>query len=166
MVGRSNVGKSSLINAVLNRKGVARVSQTPGKTQAVQFYLINEKFYLVDLPGYGYAKVPKSMSRSWGELVRGYLEHADDLRLIFLLLDVRRTPGEHDLQMHAWARELQDVGERVVLTKTDKLSNNQLTSSRKAIAEELEIDDEHLIVTSTVTKKGIDQIRREMIARL
>ncbi len=80
MVGRSNVGKSSLINAVLNRKGVARVSQTPGKTQAVQFYLINEKFYLVDLPGYGYAKVPKSMSRSWVELVSGYLESAETLR--------------------------------------------------------------------------------------
>ncbi len=166
MVGRSNVGKSSLINAVLNRKGVARVSQTPGKTQAVQFYLINEKFYLVDLPGYGYAKVPKSMSRSWGELVRSYLENADTLRLIFLLLDVRRTPGEHDLQMHGWARELSDVAERVVLTKSDKLSNNQLATSRRAIAKELEVDEADLIPASAVTKKGIDQIRREMIARL
>ena len=166
MVGRSNVGKSSLINAVLNRKGVARVSQTPGKTQAVQFYLINEKFYLVDLPGYGYAKVPKSMSRSWGELVRGYLEHADDLRLIFLLLDVRRTPGEHDLQMHQWARELEGLDERVVLTKSDKLSNNQLATSRRAIAQELDIDESALIAASAVTRKGIDQIRREMIARL
>lgn len=166
MVGRSNVGKSSLINAVLNRKGVARVSQTPGKTQAVQFYLINEKFYLVDLPGYGYAKVPKSMSRSWGELVRGYLGEAGDLRVIFLLLDVRRTPGEHDLQMHEWARELDTVHERIVLTKSDKLSNNQLATSRREIARELELDEAELIAASSVTRKGIDQIRREMFSRL
>lgn len=166
MVGRSNVGKSSLINAVLGRKGVARVSQTPGKTQAVQFYLINEKFYLVDLPGYGYAKVPKSMSRSWGELVRGYLDTAEDLRVMFLLLDVRREPGEHDLQMHEWARELDEVAEKIVLTKSDKLSNNQLANSRRAIAKELKIDETNLIAASSVTKKGIDQIRREIFSRL
>ena len=166
MVGRSNVGKSSLINAVLNRRGVARVSQTPGKTQAVQFYLINEKFYLVDLPGYGYAKVPKSMSRSWGELVRGYLENAEHLKLIFLLLDSRRTPGDQDLQMHEWARALDEVDERVVLTKSDKLSNNELATSRRAIAKELEVGEGDLIPASAVTKKGIDLIRREIHARL
>lgn len=166
MVGRSNVGKSSLINAVLGRKGIARVSQTPGKTQAIQFYLVNEKFYLVDLPGYGYAKVPKSMSRSWGELVRGYLENAEDLRLIFLLLDVRRTPAEQDLQMHQWARDLDSVDERIVLTKSDKLSTNELIKSRRSIATELELDDAQLIAASTVSKKGIDQIRREMITRM
>ena len=152
MVGRSNVGKSSLINAVLNRKGVARVSQTPGKTQAVQFYLINEKFYLVDLPGYGYAKVPKSMSRSWGDLVRGYLESAEDLRVIFLLLDSRRTPGEHDLQMHEWGRELDTVAEKVILTKADKLSNNQLIKAQRDIAGALEMDEADLISASAVTR--------------
>jgi GTP-binding protein len=166
MVGRSNVGKSSLINAVLNRKGVARVSQTPGKTQAVQFYLVNERFYLVDLPGYGYAKVPKSMSGTWRELVTSYLESAEDLKVIFLLLDVRRTPGEHDLQMHEWARALDTVEERIVLTKSDKLSNNQLAQARREISKELELDDAALIAASAVTKKGIEEIRREMIARM
>lgn len=165
MVGRSNVGKSSLINAVLKRKGVARVSQTPGKTQAVQFYLINDKFYLVDLPGYGYAKVSKSMMKDWGTLVRGYLETSADLRLIFLLLDVRRTPGEHDRQMHEWARSL-TIAEKVVLTKSDKLSNNQLAVSRRAIATDLNVDPADLIPASAVTKKGIDDIRREIYARL
>jgi len=165
MVGRSNVGKSSLINAVLNRKGIARVSQTPGKTQAVQFYLVNDKFYIVDLPGYGYAKVPKAVGRTWGDLVRGYLENAEALKLIFLLLDVRREPSGQDLQMHEWARNL-DIDEKIVLTKSDKLSNNQLTTRRREIANELDIDDSALIAASVVTKKGIDQIRREMIARL
>lgn len=165
MVGRSNVGKSSLINAVVKRKGMARVSQTPGKTQAVHFYLINERFYLVDLPGYGYAKVPKSVMRSWGDLVRGYLDSSDDLRLLFLLLDARRTPAEHDLQMHRWTIAA-DIDERVLLTKSDKLSNNQLVKSRKAIASELDVDDTDLIPVSVVTKKGIDQIRREMFSRL
>lgn len=166
MVGRSNVGKSSLINAVLNRKGIARVSQTPGKTQAIQFYLINEKFYLVDLPGYGYAKVPKSVASTWGELIRGYLENAEDLKVIFLLLDIRRDPGDHDLAMHEWARALDGLAEKVVLTKSDKLSKNQIAERRKAIAQQLNMADENLISASTVTKQGIDQIRREMIVRL
>ena len=165
MVGRSNVGKSSLINAVLKRKGVARVSQTPGKTQAVQFYLINESFYLVDLPGYGYAKVSKSLMKEWGTLVRGYLETAADLRLIFLLLDSRREPGEHDKQMFEWARAL-PIDEKVVLTKSDKLSNHQLAVQRRAIAQELQADPVDLIPASAVTKKGIDDIRREIYARL
>ena len=166
MVGRSNVGKSSLINAVLNRKGIARVSQTPGKTQAIQFYLINEKFHLVDLPGYGYAKVPKSVLNTWGALIRGYLENAADLKVIFLLLDIRRDPGEHDVAMHEWARALDGLAEKVVLTKSDKLSKTQIAARRKAIAAALQMKDEDLITASVVTKLGIDQIRREMIQRL
>src|SRR5262249_40073220 len=157
MVGRSNVGKSSLINAVLKRKNVARVSQTPGKTQAVQFYLVNERFYLVDLPGYGYAKVPKAILRSWGELVRGYLESSDALRLIFLLMDVRRIPAEPDVQMLHWTRDA-GVESRVLLTKTDKLSNNQLVKQRQLIAAELETDEADLIPVSAVTKKGIEEV--------
>lgn len=165
MIGRSNVGKSSLINAVLNRKAVARVSQTPGKTQAIHFYLVNGRFHIVDLPGYGYAKVPKSMMRSWGELVRGYLESAEALKLIFLLIDARRIPGEHDLQMHRWARQA-GIEERVVMTKSDKLSSAQLARSRAAIAADLEVDPQEIIPFSAVTKKGAHEVRREIASRL
>ena len=166
MVGRSNVGKSSLINAVVNRKAVARVSQTPGKTQAVHFYLVNERFYLVDLPGYGYARVPKTMMAAWGELVRGYLDAcADDLRLIFLLLDSRRIPRDHDVQMHDWAAEA-GIDEKVVMTKSDKLSKNELVKSRNTIARELGVDPATLLPVSTVTRTGVEQIRREMFSRI
>ena len=165
MAGRSNVGKSSLINAVLNRKSIARVSQTPGKTQAVHFYLVNDRFYLVDLPGYGYAKVPQSVKRSWGELVHGYIESSDALRLIFLLLDVRRTPTGEDLRMHEWSCE-EGIEERIVLTKTDKLSKSQIAKQKDAIASELEIGREALIASSAETRQGIADVRREIAARL
>jgi GTP-binding protein len=165
MVGRSNVGKSSLINAVLKRKGVARVSRTPGKTQAIHFYLVNDRFHLVDLPGYGYAKVPKAMLHSWRTLINAYLENAPALRLMFLLLDARRTPGDPDKQMHRWTRDA-GIEERVLLTKSDKLSNNELTKSSKAIAAELQVKTEEVIPCSVVTKKGIEQVRREIASRL
>ena len=163
--GRSNVGKSSLINAVLKRKAVARVSQTPGKTQAIHFYLINEQFYIVDLPGYGYAKVSKQMRHSWGELIGSYLESDEPLQVIFLLMDIRRTPSEEDLSMHEWTRE-SGIDERILLTKSDKLSNSQLVKSRVTIAKELELSDAELIVSSAVTKKGIEEVRREIASRL
>ena len=165
IVGRSNVGKSSLINAIVNRKTVARVSQTPGKTQAVQFYLVNDRFYLVDLPGYGYAKVSRSVKDTWGKLVRGYLDTSEDLKLIYLLLDARRTPGEHDLRMHDWSGSA-GIDEKIVLTKSDKLSKQQLLKSRDAIAKELGIEPAQVIASSVVTKKGIEEIRREMFSRL
>ena len=144
---------------------MARVSQTPGKTQAVQFYLVNERFHIVDLPGYGYAKVSKEVKRSWGELVRSYLDGADTLRLIFLLLDARRTPSEDDRQMHEWTRAA-GIDERVVLTKSDKLSNNQLSRSRAAIAGELTVGAGDLMACSVVTKQGIESLRREIASRL
>ncbi len=165
MAGRSNVGKSSLINAVLKRKSIARVSQTPGKTQAIQFYRVNEQFYIVDLPGYGYAKVPKDMKRSWGELVRSYLEGSEELRLLFLLMDVRRTPTEDDRQLLDWVRAA-GMDARIVLTKSDKLSNQQLVKSRVEIAGDLGVDPADLIPFSAVTKKGIEEVRREISSRL
>jgi GTP-binding protein len=165
MVGRSNVGKSSLINAVLKRKAVARVSHTPGKTQAIHFYLVNDRFHIVDLPGYGYAKVPKTMMASWRELVRGYLDHSQALRLIFLLLDARRTPSDQDKQMHQWT-EAAEIDERIVLTKTDKLSKNQAARQNAVIARELDIDAAEMIPSSAITKRGIEEVRREIASRL
>jgi GTP-binding protein len=165
MVGRSNVGKSSLINAVLKRKAIARVSHTPGKTQAIHFYLVNERFHIVDLPGYGYAKVPKSVSRSWRDLVNAYLSEASALRLMFLLIDARRTPGDPDMQMHAWTSAA-GVDERIALTKIDKLSKGQLGKNKTAIARELGIDETAIIPCSAVTKQGVDEVRREIASRI
>ncbi len=165
MVGRSNVGKSSLINAVLKRKAIARVSQTPGKTQAIHFYLVNEKFHIVDLPGYGYAKVPKAIASSWRSLVNSYLENADALQVMFLLVDARRTPADHDKQMHDWTSAA-GVEERILLTKSDKLSNNQLTKQKTEIAKGLGVDPAAMIACSVITKKGIEDVRREIASRI
>lgn len=165
MVGRSNVGKSSLINAVLKRKAVARVSQTPGKTQAIHFYLVNDRFHIVDLPGYGYAKVSKSILGAWQALINTYLEGADALKVMFLLLDARRTPGDHDLQMHEWTRDA-GIEERIVLTKSDKLSRNELAKQKAAIARDLEINSDQMIACSVVTKQGIEDVRREIASRV
>jgi GTP-binding protein len=165
MVGRSNVGKSSLINAVLKRKAIARVSQTPGKTQAIHFYLVNDRFHIVDLPGYGYAKVSKSISHAWRELINAYLQEAEALRRMFLLLDARRIPSDQDKQMHDWTSAA-GIEERILLTKSDKLSKNQLIKSEAAIANELNVAATEMIACSTVTKKGIEEVRREIAARL
>jgi len=157
IVGRSNVGKSSLINAILGRKGIARVSQTPGKTQAIQFYLVNDRFYIVDLPGYGYAKVSRATSAAWGDLTRIYFEQARSLRLVFLLLDSRRIPSDQDLQIHDWM-SCGGVPWQVILTKTDKLSNNQLERAKRDIAASLRSSAEEWIGFSTVNRKGADAV--------
>lgn len=157
MVGRSNVGKSTLINAILGRKGIARVSQTPGKTQAINFFLVNETFYFVDLPGYGYAKVSRSISRAWGDLVGGYLEASEELRMLFLLLDARRIPSAEDLEIRDWMNETESPW-RAVLTKTDKLSGNELAVAKRKIAEVTGLPKEALIGFSNVNRKGIPEI--------
>jgi GTP-binding protein len=165
-VGRSNVGKSTLINTILNRKNIARVSQTPGKTQAIQFYLINEQWYLVDLPGYGYAKVPKSMRNEWGQLIGSYFESTETLRLLVVLLDARRVPPvEQDVQMVEWARSI-EADELIVLTKTDKLSNNELAKNRQSILHEIDASPESVIDFSSVTKRGTDKVRSAIYKRL
>jgi GTP-binding protein len=154
------VGKSSFINALLGRKSLARVSQTPGKTQAIQFYLVNEKLYIVDLPGYGYARVPRSVTATWGALIRSYFDTADDLRLVFLLVDARRVPTEEDAMMREW---LVAAGRpwRAVMTKVDKLSKSELAKSRRVVREALEAPAAP-IEFSKVTREGLDEVWREI----
>lgn len=160
VVGRSNVGKSSFINTLLGRRSLARVSQTPGKTQAIQFYLINDRFYLVDLPGYGYAKVPRAVVATWGDLIRAYFEQANSLKLVFLLVDARREPTDEDVMMREWM-EAAERPWRLVITKVDKLSNNQRARSRQIIAEAME-PEAAPIEFSKITRQGLDEVRRAM----
>jgi len=160
-VGRSNVGKSTLVNALLRRKNVARVSQTPGKTQAVHYILINEKVYFVDLPGYGYAKVSKTTRAEWRSLMKQYFESAKTLRLFFVLLDCRRTPNDDDRIMFDLASSV-GVPTQVVLTKADKLSRGALAEARRKIAGELALDAELVIPFSGETRLGVDKVWREI----
>jgi GTP-binding protein len=132
--GRSNVGKSSLINVLLNRKRLARTSTTPGRTQEINFYRINDRFAFVDLPGYGYAKVPESVRRHWGPMVEAYLRDRRTLRLVIVILDVRRDPSDEDMQLMHWL-EFYSIHFFVVITKTDKISQNALTIRKRLIAD-------------------------------
>ena len=157
-VGRSNVGKSSIINALTNRKKLAKVSQTPGKTRLINFFLINNDFYLVDLPGYGYAKVSKAEKASWGQTIERYLNGREELKRVVLLVDSRHKPTADDVMMHEWIKHYgYDV--IVVATKSDKLSNNNLRKSEKVIRETLKLDKEdNLYFFSSLNKKGSEQL--------
>jgi GTP-binding protein len=132
--GRSNVGKSSLINTLVQRKGLARTSNTPGRTQLINFFTVNGRFSLVDLPGYGFAKVPLAVKKNWGPMVEAYLKERDVLRLVVLILDIRREPSEGDLTLLRWL-ELYRTPVLCVLTKTDKLSRGQAAIRRRRIEE-------------------------------
>ena len=138
-IGRSNVGKSSLINDLCNKK-VAHTSSTPGKTQLINFFLINESFYLIDLPGYGYAKTSKSQKKTWSSLLENYLQNSPQLKAIIFLLDIRRTPNEHDIMMNNWLKKLNNIQTFYILTKKDKLSNMQAGKQKKKIAIDLFVD--------------------------
>ena len=157
-VGRSNVGKSSIINSLTNRKKLAKVSSTPGKTRLVNFFLINNDFYLVDLPGYGYAKVSKAEKDSWGKTIEMYLTGRDQLKRIVLLVDSRHKPTGDDVMMYEWAKHFgYDVV--VVATKSDKLKNSEFKKNEKAIRETLKLaDDDKLYFFSSLNKKGIEDL--------
>jgi len=162
--GRSNIGKSSLLNALTNSRGLARTSSTPGRTQLLNFFLVNESMYFVDLPGYGYAKVAKSERDTWGGMVEGYLAKRSQLKLTLMLVDSRMPPTESDRIMKEWL-DHHGIPNAVVLTKTDKLSKNQLHQALRTSAQLLKTKE--TIAFSAVTGFGKDKILniiREAIA--
>jgi GTP-binding protein len=160
-LGRSNVGKSSLINSLLQRKGLARTSNTPGRTQSINYFLINEGIYFVDLPGYGYAKVSKSMRKDWGEMAEDYLSESDQLRLCVQLVDARHKPTALDKQLHEWLVH-NDRPYIIVATKADKLSSNQLQKSLAQI--NAEMTGARVIAYSSQTGKGRDALWGEILS--
>ena len=153
--GKSNVGKSTCINAIMQRKSLARTSSQPGKTQTINFSNINSEIYLVDLPGYGYAKTSRTESQKWGDMIERYLTESEMLRLIFLLVDIRHDPGEHDKQMFDWIEYigLQPI---VICTKSDKLKKTQVQTHLDAIRAGLGAAEDTIIIPfSGVTKEGL-----------
>lgn len=163
LAGRSNVGKSSLINGLLNRKSFARTSQTPGKTRTINFYLINEEFYFVDLPGYGYAKVSKSEKDKWGEIMERYLSDRQELCAIMLLVDIRHEPTDDDKMMYDWIKHF-GYNCIVVATKADKISRGQYQKHISQIKKKLELMPEDIIVTTSSSKKiGINNLWKEIV---
>lgn len=156
--GKSNVGKSSLINAVMNRKNFARTSATPGKTQTINFYNINKEIYLVDLPGYGYAKISKEEKEKWGVMIERYLNSSEMLRQVFLLVDIRHAPSNNDIQMFEWVKYV-GYDPIIIATKSDKIKRSQLDKQIKIIRTGLKADKDTIIVPfSAETKDGLDII--------
>ncbi len=156
--GKSNVGKSSLINALMNRKSYARTSEKPGKTQTINYYNINDELYFVDLPGYGYAKVSEKVKEQWGKMIENYLHESKQLRQVFLLVDIRHAPSKNDCMMYEW---MVHYGFKpvVVATKLDKIKRSQLSKQVKLVRETLGMGKESpLIAFSAVSKQGRDEI--------
>lgn len=162
--GKSNVGKSSLINALVNRKALARTSSNPGKTQTINFYHVNNAFYLVDLPGYGYASASVKVRESWGKMVERYLNTSKNLRTVFLLIDIRHAPSANDKLMYDWIVS-SGYDPVIIATKADKIKRSQLQKQKKLLRETLELPPEtELIPFSSVTKAGRDAILARMAA--
>ena len=163
-VGRSNVGKSSLINSLTSRLKLARTSKTPGRTQLINYFLINDEFYIVDLPGYGFAKVPKEMKKQWGKTMERYIA-SKRKKLVFVLLDIRRVPSDEDIEMLEWL-EYNEMDYKIIFTKIDKLSNNERAKQLKAIKTRLVFDNEDVFFHSSLTNKGRDEILNFMEEKL
>jgi GTP-binding protein len=162
-LGRSNVGKSSLINSMLNVKGLARTSNTPGRTQALNFFLINKQFRFVDLPGYGYAKVPRAIKHSWGEMATNYLANRDNLVLSIHIVDSRHEPTIQDLQLHEWLQQ-NEKPHLTIVTKSDKLSQNELRKNLERARRVLGTDG--IVAYSAATRYGREAIWKAIEAAL
>ncbi len=160
--GKSNVGKSSLINAIMNRKSYARTSAQPGKTQTINFYNINGMLYLVDLPGYGYARANVTVKEKWGKMIERYLHQSKQLRCVFLLIDIRHEPSVNDRQMYNWIVS-QGFAPVVIATKLDKINRSQKDKQVKLIRTSLEMSGEGVLIPfSSVTKQGREEIYQLM----
>lgn len=156
--GKSNVGKSSLINALMNRKSLARTSAQPGKTQTINFYNINDAMYLVDLPGYGYAKASQAEKEKWGKMIENYLHTSKMLQAVFLLVDIRHAPSANDKMMYEWM-VYQGYAPIIIATKLDKIKRSQIQKQVKAIREGLAVEpDTKIIPFSAETKQGREEI--------
>ncbi|HBF4388266.1 TPA: YihA family ribosome biogenesis GTP-binding protein [Clostridioides difficile] len=163
LAGRSNVGKSSIINTLLNRRNFARTSQTPGKTRTINFYLINNEFYFVDLPGYGYAKIAKSEKEKWGGIMERYLESRQELCSIFLLVDIRHEPTADDKLMYEWIKYF-GYNCVVIATKADKISRGQYQKHISIIRKKLQMESsEKAIPVSSLKKTGVEELWEEIV---
>ena len=163
--GKSNVGKSSLINALMNRKAYARTSSQPGKTQTINFYNVNGTFYLVDLPGYGYAKANQQVKAQWGKMIERYLHSSKKLKAVFLLVDIRHDPSANDKQMYQWMRHY-GYHPIIIATKLDKINRSQIQKHVKAIRVGLEAEKDTVVIPySSLSKQGREEIY-ELLDRL
>ncbi|WP_134684798.1 ribosome biogenesis GTP-binding protein YihA/YsxC [Brevibacillus migulae] len=166
LVGRSNVGKSSLINKMMNRKALARISQKPGKTQTLNYFRVNEMLYFVDFPGYGYAKVAKTLRHQWGKMIEGYLKNRKELKFIVQLIDLRHPPTKDDISMYEWCKEL-GIPTVIVTTKADKIARGRWQQHLKVIKQDLHLrETDTMILFSSETGQGRDELWKEILRRL
>ena len=163
--GKSNVGKSSLINALMNRKSLARTSAQPGKTQTINYYNVNDAVYFVDLPGYGYAQANERVKAQWGKMIEDYLHRSKQLKAVFLLIDIRHAPSENDRIMYGWVKKM-GFDPIIIATKLDKINRSQIQKQVKLIRTTLEADKETVIIPfSATSKQGREEIY-EIIDRI
>lgn len=162
MIGRSNVGKSSFINTLVNRKNIARISSIPGKTQTLNFFLINNDFYLVDVPGYGFAKVSKSLKNKFGVIIEDYLKDRENLKMVFMLVDFRHKPTNDDVLMYDYLKYYK-IPVTIIATKSDKVSKNSYMKNEKIIRETLKIEEnDDIILFSSVSKLGKQDVYQKI----